>query len=180
MAQRVNVLWGMVLTLLIVAMIWMGYQNYRMSKQVESMNQEKIILGTDAQLKETVNTLEKSLTERLAYQTNVVNNPLDLTKVIQSREFLASLGLNETLEDRGRMRLSCTVMGENPSAIVKFMGRSHIIHQGDTFNGFKVVRITSAQVVMSKGGANLILVNESAPETELSEGGTSVSPSANY
>lgn len=175
MAQRVNVLWGMVITLLIVAMIWVGYQNYRMSKAVEVMNQQKIVLGTDAQLKETVNSLEQSLTQRMAYETHVENDPLDLTKVIQSREFLNSLGLNETLEEQGRMRLSCTVMGDNPSAILKFMGKSHIVHQGDMFNGFKVTKITTAQMTLTKGGSSLVLVNESAPENELSEGATSVS-----
>ncbi len=43
----------------------------------------------------------------LAYETNVATDPLDLTRTIQSRAFLASLGLRETLEQRGRMRFLC-------------------------------------------------------------------------
>jgi hypothetical protein len=178
MGQRVNVLWGIVLTLLCAIMIWIGYSNYRMSKQVESLKQQKITLGTDAQLKETVNTLERNLNERMAYETHVTNNPFDLTKAIVSRKFLASLGMTETLEEQGRMRLSCTVMGDTPSAIVKFMGRSQIIREGDEFNGFRVAKITSRQAILTKGGASLVLVNESAPESELSEGQTNTSVSA--
>jgi len=183
MGQRVNVLWGMIVTLLVACMIWVGYSNYRMSKQVEHLRQQKIVLGTDQQLEETVNTLEKNLVDRLDYQTHVEIDPLDLTRVIQSKAFLASLGLRETLEQQGRMRLSCTVTGEQPAAIVKFMGRSHIVHVGDVFNGFSVEKITTAQMVLSKGGSRLVLVNESAPEGELTESGigpTSVSSGQNY
>ncbi len=50
MGQRMNVLWGIVLVLLVGCMIWIGYSNYRMSKQVEALKQQKITLGTDEQL----------------------------------------------------------------------------------------------------------------------------------
>ncbi|MBU0507579.1 hypothetical protein KKH27_01900 [bacterium] len=177
MRQRVNVLWGIIVALLVACVIWIGFSNYRMSKQVENLRSRKITLGTDQQLQETVNTLERNLQDRLVYVTSVETDPLDLTRVIQSKSFLASLGLRETLEQQGRMRLSCTVIGEDPSAVVKFMGRSHILHLGDTFNGFKVEGITAAQMVLTKGGSRLVLINEAAPEEELSEraGATSVS-----
>src|SRR5512142_2942859 len=134
MGQRINVLWGILVTLLVLTMVWIGYGDYRLSKRVESFRQQKIILGTDEQLKETINTLEKSLNDRLAYKTRVESDPFDLTKVIQSRKFLASLGLRETLEQQGRMRLAATVVGDSPSAIIKFMGRSYIVHEGDLIN----------------------------------------------
>lgn len=174
MSQRLNVLWGILLTLLVVTMMWMGWQNYRISERIEVMRNKAIILGTDQQLEETVNTLEKDLNDRIAYQTNVSVDPLDLTRTIQSKSFLASLGLRETLEQRGRMRLSCTVMGENPSGIVKFMGRSHVLRIGDELNGFHVASIGPAEMVLMKGGSRLVLVNEAAPEGEFSERNTSL------
>ena len=112
MNQRVSVLWGILLSLLIVTMIWMGWQNYKISQRIEVMRNKAIVLGTDQQLEETVNTLEKDLNDRIAYETNVSLDPFDLTRTIQSKVFLASLGLRETVEQRGRMRLSCTVMGD--------------------------------------------------------------------
>ncbi|MCL4306020.1 hypothetical protein KJZ99_08910 [bacterium] len=174
MTQRVNVLWGILLTLLVATMVWMGWTNYKISERIEVMRNKQIVLGTDQQLEETVNTLEKDLNDRIAYQTQVTVDPLDLTRTIQTRAFLASLGLRETLEQRGRMRLSCTVMSETPSAIVKFMGRSHVLRVGDELNGFRVAAIEPAQMVMTKGGSRLVLINESAPEGELSEGKTSL------
>lgn len=174
MAQRVNVLWGILIALLIVCVIWIGFGNYSISRKIESFQKQKITLGTDEQLKETVNTLEKNLNDRLSYVTHVENDPLDLTKVIQSKSFLASLGLKETLEQQGRMRLSATIIGDNPSAVVKFMGRSNIVHQGEFFNGFLVEKITAASMILTKGGSRLVLINESAPEGELSESGSSI------
>ena len=174
MGQRVNVLWGILVTLLVVTMIWIGYGNYRMSKRVEALKQQKIILGTDEQLKETVNTLEKSLNERLAYQTHVGSDPFDLTKVIQSRKFLASLGLRETLEQQGRMRLAATVTGATSSAVIKFMGRSYIVHEGDMINGFQVESITAKQCTLRKSGSLLTLTNEAAPESEFTDSASSV------
>ncbi len=174
MSQRLNVLWGILITLLVVVMLWMGWQNYEISQRIEVMRNKAIVLGTDQQLEETVNTLEKDLNDRIAYETVVSIDPLDLTRTIQSRSFLASLGLRETLEQRGRMRLSCTVLGDTPSGIVKFMGRSHVLRVGDELNGFRVSSIGAAEMVMTKGGSRLVLVNEAAPEGEFSEGNTSV------
>jgi hypothetical protein len=175
MGQRINVLWGILVSLLVLTMVWIGYGNYRLSKKVETLKQTKIILGTDEQLKETVNTLEKSLNERLAYRTKVESDPFDLTKVIQSRKFLNSLGLRETLEQQGRMRLAATVVGDSPSAIIKFMGQSKIVHEGDMINGFTVERITQQQCQLRKAGAVLTLVNEAAPEGEFTDKQSSVS-----
>jgi hypothetical protein len=170
MGQRSNVLWGIIIALLAVCMIWIGYSNYRMSKQVDKLRQQKIVLGTDEQLEETVNTLEKNLADRLTHVAKVTNDPFDLTKVIRTKAFLASLGMRETIEQQGRMRLSCTVVGDLPAAIIKFMGRSHVVYQGDVFNGFLVESITPSQVILSKSGAKLVLATERAPEDELSEG----------
>jgi hypothetical protein len=128
-------------------------------------------IGTDEELAQTVATLETELKERSAYDTHVESDPLDLTKVIQSKKFLARLGLRETIEQLGRMRLSCTIVGTDGSAIIKFMGRSHIVRVGDTFNGYLVEAIESERVVLSKGGARLILMNEGAPKDELNETG---------
>jgi hypothetical protein len=180
MTQRVNVLWGILLSLLIFSMIWIGWRNYKISERIEVMKNKSIVLGTDEQLEETVNTLEKDLNERMAYETNVTTDPLDLTRTLQSRAFLASLGLRETLEQRGRMRLSCTVLGDNPTGIVKFMGRSHILRVGDELSGFRVASINAREMVLMKGGSRLVLVNESAPEGEFSERQNSLQGGSNF
>jgi hypothetical protein len=171
MHNRINVLWEVLLVVLVVTAIVIGVSNYRISKRIDRyhLQEQQVGIGGDQELTQTVATLETELNERMAYETRVERDPLDLTKVIQSKKFLARLGLRETLEQQGRMRLSCTVVGTDGSAVIKFMGRSHVVREGDVFNGYLVASITPQQVVLTKGGANLILMNESAPKDESSE-----------
>ncbi len=171
MTERIHVFWGILLTLLILAALWIAMSNVRYSRRIDHYNQQarQIGIGSDEELSRTVATLETELKERLDYETNVEGDPLDLTKVIQSKKFLARLGLRESLEQQGRMRLSCTVVGPGESAVVKFLGRSYVIHTGDIFNGYRVEAIEPERVVLQKGGAQLVLVNEKAPQGEIEE-----------
>jgi len=173
MRERINVLWEILLVVLVAAALWIAFSNYRFSRRIARYHQQEqeVGIGTDEELAQTVATLETELKERSAYDTHVESDPLDLTKVIQSKKFLARLGLRETIEQLGRMRLSCTIIGTDGSAVIKFMGRSHIVHVGDTFNGYLVEAIESERVVLSKRGARLILMNEGAPRDELNETG---------
>jgi hypothetical protein len=41
MGQRINVLWGILVTGLVLTMIWIGYGNYRTSKKVETLKQRR-------------------------------------------------------------------------------------------------------------------------------------------
>lgn len=173
MRERINVFWEILLVALVAVLLWTGFSDYRISRRVDRYHQQEqgVGIGTDQELGQTVATLEKELKERVVYETHVQSDPLDLTKVIQSKKFLARLGLQETLEQLGRMRLSCTIVGTDGSAIIKFMGQSHIVHVGETFNGYLVESIEPERVVLTKGGAHLILMNEGAPKDELNEVG---------
>lgn len=173
MPERIHIFWNILLVLLIAAALWIGISNYRYSRRIElyHLQEREVGIGSDEELSRTVATLEAELTNRLDYNTNVENDPLDLTKVIRSQKFLNRLGLRETLEQQGRMRLSCTIIGPSESAVIKFLGRSHVIHQGEIFNGYHVESIESKRVVLLKDGARLVLMNEKAPKSELHEVG---------
>ena len=94
MTERIHVFWGILLTLLIVTAFWMAISNVRYSRRIDRYHQQarQVGIGSDEELSRTVATLETELTERLQYETNVEGDPLDLTKVIQSKKFLARLG----------------------------------------------------------------------------------------
>jgi len=171
MAERIHVFWGILLTLLVAVAVWMVVSNVRYSRRIDHYHQQarQVGIGSDEELSRTVATLETELKERLDYETNVESDPLDLTKVIQSKKFLARLGLRESLEQQGRMRLSCTVVGPSESAVIKFLGRSYVVHTGDIFNGYRVDVIEPERVVLIKGGAQLVLINEKAPAGEIEE-----------
>ncbi|MBM3324605.1 MAG: hypothetical protein FJY66_02955 [Calditrichaeota bacterium] len=179
MRERIHIFWEILLVVLVAAMVWIAISNLRIAHRIRHFHEQEqqVGIGSDKELVETVATLEADLIARLAYETRVKNNPLDLTRVIQSRKFLARLGIPESLEQMGRMRLSCTVVGTDGSAIIKFMGRSHIVHEGDTFNGYVVESINPQRVVLTKAGSRLILINEGAPKGEIGEKGK---PEGNY
>ncbi|MFH1011720.1 MAG: hypothetical protein V1784_10865, partial [bacterium] len=100
MRERIHIFWEILLVVLVAAIVWIGVSNLRLSHRIQRFHEQEqqVGIGSDKELVETVATLEADLTARLAYETRVKKNPLDLTRVIQSRKFLARLGIRESLE----------------------------------------------------------------------------------
>ena len=120
----------------------------------------------DPQLKETVDKLEHDLRTRLAEGFELEPDPLDLTRVIHTRKFLKKV-FGELPEVETRMRLSCTVTGEdgNAAAVIKWEGRSNVVCPGDVLGGYRVESIGVNRVILLRGGERLVLVTEKAPDT---------------
>lgn len=168
MKERERLLWSVMIILLLIIAGYMGYNVYRMGRQVreyhEAMVQET--LGSeDPQLRATVDQLEADLRERLEYTFDIDHDPLDLTQVVRGRRFLANLGFSESLESQNVMRLSCTVIAEEPAAVIKYQGKSRILRIGDTIDGYELVQIDPKHVILQGGGETLNLVTQKAPET---------------
>lgn len=142
-----------ILALLIVGLIiYMGYRIERTYRELrsEKINQEMTATGMDDQLATTVQQLETELAARQNYNYNQQNDPMDATKIIPF-DFSDLYKYREMMEKQKVMRLSCTIIDANPSAIVKYMGRSHILHIGEEIDGKKVVEITQKAVKFSDG-----------------------------
>jgi hypothetical protein len=157
----------MIILLLIIAG-YMGYNLYRMGRQVreyeEAMVQET--LGSeDPQLSATVDELETDLQERMAYTFDIDHDPLDLTQVVQGKRLLAHLGYTESLESQNIMRLSCTVIAQEPAAVIKYQGKSRILRVGDTIDGYELIELEPKRAVLRGHGETLNLVTQKAPET---------------
>lgn len=168
MKERERLLWSVMIILLLIIAGYMGYNVYRMGRQVreyqEAMVQET--LGSeDPQLRATVEQLEFDLRERLEYTFTIDHDPLDLSQVVQGRRFLAQLGFTESLESQSVMRLSCTVIAEEPAAVIKYQGKSRILRVGDTIDGYELIRIEPKRAVLKGNGQTLDLVAQKAPET---------------
>ena len=168
MRERERLLWSILIILLIILAGYEGYNAYRMGKQVRQYQEAmtKASLGSeDPQLRETVEALETDLQTRLSYSFEVKRDPLDLSQVIYARRLLASLGFTETPESQGKMRLSCTVIAEEPAAVIKSRGRSNIVRVGDVIDGYRVSSIQKEQCVLVKGDERLVLATEKAFES---------------
>ena len=168
MKERERLLWSVMIILLLIIAGYMGYNLYRMGRQVreyqEAMVQES--LGSeDTQLSSTVYELETNLQERMEYIFDIDHDPLDLTQVVQGKRLLAQLGFTESLESQNTMRLSCTVMAEEPAAVIKYQGKSRILRIGDTIDGYELIELEAKRAVLKGHGETLNLITQKAPET---------------
>jgi len=185
MRERERLLWSILIILLLILAGYEGFNAYRMGKQVRQYHEAmtKAALGSeDPQLRETVETLEADLQARLNYNFESNRDPLDLSQVIYARRLLASLGFTETPESQGKLRLSCTVIAQEPAAVIKSRGRSNIVRVGDVIDGYRVSSIQAEQCVLVKGDERLVLGTERAFESleeaqQMDEGNISVTAS---
>ncbi|RJP79806.1 MAG: hypothetical protein C4524_04580 [Candidatus Zixiibacteriota bacterium] len=169
MRERERLLWSILIILLLIIAGYEGYNSYRIGKRVREYQEEieRQALGSeDPQLRQTIEEMEKELQSRLDYQFDVARDPLDLSHVIHARRFLDNMGLTESLESRGRMRLSCTVVSEQPAAIIKYEYRSYVMRVGDTLNGYRLAEVKPELAVLVRGGERLILATEKALDTQ--------------
>ena len=167
MRRRENFIWGFLIAVAIIIIFVSGFRTYTISKEVREFQYEEAqdILGTDQQLLDTVNKLENQLKERLAYIFRADNDPLKLSEVIRSPKLLAAMGYGESFEGEENMRLNLTVIGNNPYASIKYMGKFYNLQIGDTIGGFRVADIANKQVVLKKAGQSVTLYNRPDPET---------------
>jgi hypothetical protein len=163
MDQRANLIWTFLIIVAVALVGWEVYNTYMISRRVGSYRQQsaRTILGTDEQLSQTVNQLETTLAERQAYQVQLTNDPLNLAEVIHSQKLLNRLGFQE-MEEEDEVRLSCTVIGETNSAVVKYGGRSHVVEIGDVVKGYRVAEISPKELVLRRGGDVLVLKTQKA------------------
>ena len=169
MRERERLLWGVLIVLLLIIAGYMGYNVYRMGRQVRDYKEAMVreALGSeDPQLRETVEQLEADLRNRMDYTFDIEQDPLELTQVIQGERFLAQLGFTESLEAQARMRLSCTVVSAGePAAVIKFGGRSRVLRVGDEIDGYRVTEIGQRRAVLVSPEETLVLSTEKAPDT---------------
>jgi hypothetical protein len=168
MKERERLLWSVLIVLLLIIAGYMGYNAYMIGKKVRAYKtamSEETLGSEDPQLRTTVTQLEDDLRTRMEYKFQISHDPLDLAQVVQAKRLLASLGLNESLESQTKMRLSCTVMGDIPAAVIKFQGRSRVLNKGDSIGSYRVTDIRANRVTLSSPGDVMTLVTEKSPET---------------
>ncbi len=168
MRERERLLWSILIILLLIIAGYEGYNAYRMGQKIRGYQEElthETLGSEDPQLRQTVEELETDLQGRMTYEFHTERDPLDLSQVIHAKRFLASLGFSESLESQTKLRLSCTVIAQQPAAVIKFQGRSQILRKGDTINGYTLTEIRPQSVLLVRGGERLLLATEKAPET---------------
>jgi hypothetical protein len=117
-----------------------------------------VTLDADNDLRNTLDTLETVWEERQKFRFNLSQDPLFLGRVINDYTYDAT-GSGESEEDSA-IRLSATVVDENPKAIIKYQGKSYVVQAGDYIGKiYRVVKIEEKQVVLDNKGKKLVLIS---------------------
>jgi len=159
--RRVETFSSLLLLILVVIMVVAVGRWYMVTRQIDKILAEDAqrVIGTDKALLEAVQDLETTLTERIAYQPVIKNDPLDLTKVITSAAFLEKLGADQLDPDRAEMRLAATVVGDDGTAaiVIRYLGSNHILRVGDEIEGWRVFEITRRNATLVNRGVKKVL-----------------------
>jgi hypothetical protein len=124
-------------------------------------------LGMGDELLATVNRLEKEITERIAYDVDVKNDPLKLSRIINTRG-KTGIAKAEITESMNQLRLSCTIISPaKATAIIKHQGKSFVLGVGDEIAGRQVISIDKKKVVLRYNGQEIELFNRPAPLAEI-------------
>lgn len=116
-------------------------------------------LEANADLKATLDTLEAVWAERQQFRFRLKQDPLFLGRVIKDYKY-DIYGSREAAEE-SEIRLTATVVDENPKAIIKYNGKSFVVQAGDFIGKvYKVIKIEKKQVVLHRNGKKMILTNK--------------------
>ncbi len=167
-SRRAETFSSLLILILVVIMIIAVGRWYMVTREIETIHAEdaRRIIGTDKALSSAVNDLESTLTERVAYQFVIESDPMDLTKVVLSEEFIAKLGATKVDPDEAIMRLATTIVGADGIAtiVIRYLGSSHVLRMGDILDGWKVVEIGQGEAVLSRWGERKVLAGRPARE----------------
>lgn len=161
----------------------LGYSSftlfYRMPERSQVGVSEPATLDENVALKATIDTLEAMWSERQGRYFSVSQDPLHLGRVIKNFTYARS-GASE-LEEDTEIRLSATVIDENPKAIIKYSGKSYVVQEGDVIGkSYRVLKIEKMQVVLDNRGKRLVLVNKRAAGSEVPVEGSEYSNTIDF
>lgn len=169
------VLMGLALVALIGYSIFKVYYETP-SRQVD-VGGSSATLDENLALKETIDSLETLWSRRQSYVFSVSQDPLHLGRVIKDFQYERT-GKLESDEDQV-LRLSATVIDENPKAIIKYRGKSYVVQTGDVIeNRYKVLEIEKMQVILENNGKRVALVTKPVSQLENSLEGSVYSNNA--
>jgi hypothetical protein len=155
--------WNLFILIFLVAIGWFSYETYTLRSTVQDLQAHRTSssVGTDSRLQRTVDELEKTLAERAEFEFTTHNDPLELSRVIISKNIMMdNNAFLKALESKPR--LSCLIQGETPRAIIRLKNQNHVVSVGDRFDAFKVSKITDTGVRLLTGGRAIHLKVEAA------------------
>lgn len=124
----------------------------------EISDEGPVTLDANNDLRTSLDTLETVWENRQNFRFYLGQDPLFLGRVI--KDFAYDMEGGEA-EEESAIRLSATVIDENPKAIIKYHGKSYVVQTGDYIaETYRVVTIEERQVVLDNKGKRLVLISK--------------------
>ena len=132
---------------------------YGIPQNFSEINEDAFVtLDANNDLRATLDTLETVWENRQGFKFKLSQDPLFLGRVINDFAYNTEGG---ELEEESAIRLSATVVDENPKAIIKYHGKSYVVQAGDYIgDAYRVVKIEERQVVLDNRGKRLVLMSK--------------------
>jgi len=140
---------------------------YKVPERTKVRVEEPATLEENAALKATIDTLETMWVNRQKFAFNISQDPLHLGRVIKDFKYADG---EVASQEESEIRLSATVVDDNPKAIIRYNGKSYVVQAGDLIGtAYRVLKIEKMQVVLDHKGKRIVLETKGAE----SSGGTS-------
>jgi hypothetical protein len=131
-----------------------------------------VTLDANNALKGAIDTLETSWQKIQTFNFRAAQDPLHLGRVIKDFTY-ARAGFQEA-EEEDAIRLTATVVDDNPKAIIKYKNKSYVVQIGESIeNTYRVVSISKKQVVLDSPGGRILLNTKPIKGIEEESGGES-------
>ena len=158
--KNLNLFLGVLLTLLVLFVAVRSYTIFRSSSKLNPEGN----LEMDPVVRATADSLENRMRDLAGYLFSVKTDPLKLSRVVVAEEEMKLREFRE-LEEEMLVRLSATVVDEEPKAVIKYKNRSYIVGIGDSLAGkYLVTDISYKRATLSRDGKEIFL--ESRPISE--------------
>ncbi len=154
---------GLAVVAVTALVIFIGYSLFRVYYWAPGQEHggagASVTLEENIALKASIDTLETMWNDRQNYVFRLAQDPLHLGRVIKNFEY-AKAGQYES-EEEDVIRLSATVIDDNPKAIIKYSGKSYVVQVGDMIGkNIKVLKIEKMQVIIDNRGKRMALMNK--------------------
>jgi hypothetical protein len=154
---------GITILAAVVLVGFLGFSVYKTYYDIpeefaETEANNPLTLDANNNLRNTLDTLETVWENRQNFRFGLSQDPLFLGRVITDYTYDTEGG--ESREDRA-IRLSATVVDENPKAIIKYQGKSYVVQAGDYIgDSYRVIKIEEKQVVLDNKGKRVVLISK--------------------
>ena len=154
MNLRTIFIWNIILGASALISLFIFYKMYNLQVDVNEywrkFDSEEI--GTDKILQSKVNELESKLGIRDDFKFKMVNNPTNLSRVIEIAGLESFFGIGSGQID---VKGILTSKGKN-KALIQFKNSTYYLEEGDTVAGGKIKSITETDLIFSKDDEDTI------------------------